>query len=228
MRLAKVSKDLTGQVFGSLKAVRPHHTKNNMVYWEYLCSCGNTHIARGNTISYIAKKGDPDVPSCGCVELARKTKHGFRKVKNTHPAYRAYRAMLDRCYNSKTSSFKWYGEKGVTVCDTWKNDPAAFVKWSIENGWKPGLVIDKDILCKQLSISPGIYSPETCQWITKKENVGFATNRDNYGKHPNVKLSHADVTEIRRRYYSGEETNKAQLARDFELLSPSSIYRLFE
>lgn len=39
------------------------------------------------------------------------------------------------------------------------------------------LVIDKDILCTKLNIRPKIYSPETCLWITKKENDSYK-----YGK----------------------------------------------
>jgi len=226
MKLTKRMVDLTGQQFGSLTAIAPHHKYNNMVYWEYRCKCGNTHIARGNTVKHQASKGDVDLPSCGCIELARKTRHGYRRANDTHPAYKAYHAIMNRCYNKNVSGYKWYGGSGVTICNEWKSDPEAFVNWAINNGWKEGLHIDKDILCDKLGISPHIYSPETCQWITAKINVGYATNRNNYGKHPNVRLSHADVREIQRLYHSGEETNMSQLARDFGLKSSSSIRRL--
>ena len=86
--------------------------------------------------------------------------------------------------------------------------------------------MDKDILCKQNNITPGIYSPQTCQWVKPQSNVAFATNRDNYGKHPNVRLSHAQVAEIEHKYFSGEETNQSELARQYGLLSPSSIGRI--
>lgn len=227
MELGSHCKDLTGKVFGSLTVIKPSHKYNSMVYWECNCKCGNTHIARGNTIAYAAKKGDIELPSCGCVELARKTIHGFRTVTNTHPAYRAYRGIMTRCYNPESPEYKWYGGVGVTICKEWLNNPEQFVQWAIDNGWRKGLHIDKDILCKQLGITPHIYSPGTCHWVTAKTNVGFATNRDNYGKHPNVKLTHEDVTEIRRRYFAGEATG-VELAYAFNLKSPSSIYRLLK
>lgn len=227
MKLDKRSKDLTGQKFGSLTAVKPSHKKNGMVYWEFLCTCGNKHIARGNTVSYATKKGDPELPSCGCVEKARKTRHGFRTVKNTHPAYRVYRSMMTRCYNPNSPEYKWYGAKGVTVCDEWKQNPEAFVQWAITNGWEKGKHIDKDILCEEQGIFPHIYSPSTCQWVSAKTNVGFATNRNNYGKHPNIKLSHKDVAEIQRRYHAGE-ANGIELAHEYGLKSPSSVYRLLK
>lgn len=221
------TKDITGQQFGSLIAQEFSHTHERQAHWKYICKCGNTHVARANTITYQAKKKqDPELPSCGCVELARKTLHGFRKAKDTHPAYKAFRGMLSRCYNPNTPTYQWYGALGVTVCDEWRNSPKAFVEWSIANGWKPGLHIDKDILCKELGISPGIYSPETCQWVTAKVNVGFATNRDNFGSHPNVKLSHEEVAALLEMYFSGEEPNQSELARIFGLASSSSVQRL--
>lgn len=222
-------KDITGQVFGSLTAIKYSHTKNRMAYWEYECKCGNTHVARANTVTHqCSKKNDPELPSCGCVELERKTKHGFRKANDTHPAYAAWKSIKDRCYNPNVPTYPAYGGRGVTICDEWLNDPKAFIDWSINNGWKPGLHIDKDELSNKLGINPPMYSPETCQWVTPKRNVSMATNRSNYGKHPNVKLSQAQVDEILELYKSGKVTNKSELARMYGLKNPSSITRLIK
>lgn len=225
--MAGKKKDITGQTFGSLTAIAfDHMGTNHMSFWQYRCKCGNTHIARANTIAHQSRKGDPEIPSCGCVELARKTKHGFRKANNTHPAYRAYRGMMSRCYDPNCPEYGWYGAIGVTVCDGWKGNPEAFVKWSLENGWAKGLHIDKDILSEAKGIYPHIYSPETCQWITAKKNVGFATNRSNYGKHPNVKLSQEQVDEILTAYKSGHAKGP-ELARHYGV-DTSTIYRLIK
>lgn len=219
-------KDLTGQQFGSLIAMSiSHKQKDGTAYWLFRCKCGKTHIARGNTVKYAANKGDTELPSCGCIELSRKTKHGFRKKEDTHPAYRIYRGIMTRCYSITCPGYKWYGAKGVTVCDEWKGDPAAFVKWAIQSGYQSGLHIDKDIICDQLNIHPHIYSPTTCQWVTPKVNVGYATNRDNFGKHPNIRLSHEQVSEILTLYHSGEITNQSELARMYNVYS-STINRL--
>ena len=221
--------DITGKKFGSLTALRLSHVRNGMAHWEYLCDCGNTHIARANTVTYRAvREQNSELPSCGCVELRMKTKHGFRKVKDTHPCYRAYGSMMSRCEDSNNPTSKWYKDKGVTVCSEWLNSPEVFVEWSLANGWKPGLHIDKDIICEAKGISPKVYSPETCQWVSAKTNVGFSTNRHNFGSHPNVRLSQESVDEILRLYHSGEITNKSELARMYGLKSPSSIGRLIE
>ena len=196
------TKDITNQVFGSLTAIRVMFVKNRMAHWEFRCKCGKDHVARANTVAHQAKiKNDPELPSCGCVELARKTLHGFRKAKDTHPAYKIYRGMMNRCYNENAAIKKWYLDVGVTVCDEWRGNPKAFVEWAISSGWKPGLHLDKDILSNELGISPPIYSPQTCQWVTPKVNVGYATNRNNYGKHPNVKLSHEEVATLLGKHF---------------------------
>jgi hypothetical protein len=220
-------KDITNQRFGSLVAIKYSHTRARMAYWEYKCDCGKTHIARGNTVSYVAKNTtETNLPSCGCVELANKTKHGYRTVKNTHPAYRAYRGIMTRCYDNNYPEYKWYGKVGVTICNEWLNNPKAFIEWSINNGWKPGLHIDKDILCVRKGISPHIYSPETCQWVTAKVNVGFATNRNNYGKHPNIKLSQQEANEIIE-LYNSKQLNGVELAKKYNV-NPSSIYLILK
>lgn len=222
------TKDITGIKFGSLTALSFSHLGNRQAYWNYRCDCGVELITRANTITYLTKKHKlkPQFPSCGCMELAQKTKHGFRKLKDTHPAYRSYRGIMSRCYDTNDTNYKWYGAVGVTICDAWKDNPEAFVKWSIENGWSKGLHIDKDILCDAQGIHPHMYSPKTCQWVTAKVNVGYATNRNNFGKHPNVKLSQESVDEILHLYNSGKITNQSELARMFGVQSPSSIGRL--
>lgn len=220
------TKDITGMRFGSLIALEISHVEKRMAYWKYQCDCGNIHTARANTVTHqTKKKNDPELPSCGCVELARKTKHGFRKVNDTHPAYRAYRGIMSRCYNPNDRNYKWYGAVGVTICDEWKNNPEKFIQWAIANGWSEGLHVDKDILCKELNIYPHVYSPGTCQWVSAKVNVGFATNRENYGAHPNIKLSHREVAEILAEYKATTEVSYVTLANKYGV-TPNSIRRL--
>lgn len=220
-------KDITNQVFGSLTAISLSHLgKKNVAYWNYQCVCGKIHTARANTVTYEAKrKNDPELPSCGCIELARKTKHGYRKVSKTHPLYRAFQSMRNRCHRPNTKGYEHYGAKGVTVCQEWLDDPMKFIQWSLDNNWKEGYEIDKDILSDKLGIHPHMYSPQTCMWIEPSINNSYSSNRDNYGRHKNIKLSHEDVNEIRRLYYSGEITNKSELARMYGVVS-SSIHRL--
>ncbi len=52
---------------------------------------------------------------------------------------------------------------GVTVCEEWKNDFKVFYNWSIENGFKPHLHIDR------IDSKKG-YSPDNCRYVTQTEN----------------------------------------------------------
>ena len=61
-RMKLTAKDLTGQRFGKLVAVRPTELRNNNrnVVWECLCDCGNTHLATSVALLHGYVK------SCGC------------------------------------------------------------------------------------------------------------------------------------------------------------------
>lgn len=226
--MSKHLKDITNNRYGSLVAIQLNHVgTNRTAYWDYQCDCGKIHTARANTITYTAKHStNPKLPSCGCMELELKTKHGYRTASNTHPLYKVHKSIMDRCYNPTLPSYQWYGAVGVTMCDEWKANPKAFIEWALANGYQKGLHIDKDILCKAKGIHPHVYSPETCQFVTAKINVGFATNRSNYGKHPNVKLSNRQVEEILRKY-NVEGISGPTLSMEYGV-GTSTIYRILK
>lgn len=77
--------------------------------------------------------------------------------------------MLRRCYNKKLKEYKWYGAKGVTVCDEWVESLDKFCNWALENGYKIGLTIDR------IDNSKG-YCPENCRFITIQEQEHNRSN----------------------------------------------------
>ena len=50
--------------------------------------------------------------------------------------------MKQRCYNPNEKSYKWYGAKGIKICDEWINSPKSFEEWSLQNGYNDNLTID--------------------------------------------------------------------------------------
>ena len=110
------------------------------------CDCGNVTYAMMNDL----QKGS--TTSCGCARI----KHNC----SNHPAYTSYTNMMHRCYDKDFPEYLNYGGRGITVCDEWKDHPNIFCEWADENGFKPGLTIDRiDV--------HGNYSLENCRWITK-------------------------------------------------------------
>jgi hypothetical protein len=95
-----------------------------------------------------------------------KIKHGLSK----HPLYRVWIKIKDRLYNPNHEAYNNYGGNGVTMCEEWKNDATKFIKWALDNGWKPGMQIDKDIIPNKLGLPIRIYSPEMCSVVTQKQN----------------------------------------------------------
>lgn len=135
--------------------------------WLCRCSCGNEKELTSRQI------GQETPMSCGCWQEWRsgnKTnhafayRHGFAKENKIHPLYRVWSSIIYRCYSSKKGNeFRNYRQKGVKVCDEWKNNVENFINWSIKNGWKKGLCIDR-------INNNGDYEPDNCQFMTRKEN----------------------------------------------------------
>lgn len=83
-----------------------------------------------------------------------------------------YYAMKYRCYNQKATSYKYYGAKGIRVCDEWLNDFQKFKEWAYENGYRDDLTIDRLDSTKD-------YEPNNCRWVTKSFNAKRVKKGDN-------------------------------------------------
>jgi hypothetical protein len=167
--------DLTGKKFNRLtvvERVNDYISPNGFrsTQWKCICECGNevivstSHLRSGHT------------KSCGCygrevcVQNGLKIKHGLKESR----VYRIWSCMKNRCYNQKDDNYKYYGGRGITVCDEWKDDFQTFYDWSMSHGYTDNLTIDR------INVN-GNYEPSNCRWAThseqgkNKRNVIFIT-----------------------------------------------------
>ena len=88
---------------------------------------------------------------------------GYRTRKNTHPLYGVWAGIKTRCFNKNVPEYKYYGGRGINICDEWLHDPTAFIEWAISNGWKRGLHIDR-------INNNDWYRPDNCRFVSPSVN----------------------------------------------------------
>ena len=84
-------------------------------------------------------------------------RHGL----SSHPLNHIWLGIKERCQNPNADNYKWYGAKGIKVCEEWQSF-MPFYKWAIKNGWTSGLTVDRIDGSKD-------YCPSNCRLITVKE-----------------------------------------------------------
>jgi hypothetical protein len=168
----RTRKKILGERFGRLVPFNRYlapHIRMDYFYWHCQCDCGRMPL--------VAQEGllRGDTTSCGCYqrEVAKKanTTHGRAGCvdgKCVDRTYRVWVGMLGRCYTPSNNRYKWYGAKGVTVCDRWRY---SFENFLADMGERPpGLTLDR------WPDKSGPYSPGNCRWATRKQQN---SNKDN-------------------------------------------------
>ena len=122
--------------------------------------------------------------------------------------------MKQRCYNPNVNNYKYYGGKGVGICQEWLGDNGLqnFVEWSLDNGYGETLSIDR-------IDSNDDYSPQNCRWVTVSQNA--ANIHHTGGRSAIVPLTIAQKIRMALAY---KNMSEAALARALEM-APQNLNR---
>ncbi len=130
-----------------------------------VCDCGAKTVVTSHCLQAKSTR------SCGCLSREISARNG--RNTRTHgqagkpgqygtatAEYMTWARMKNRCYNDKDPAFKWWGARGITVCDEWRDSFEAFYR---DMGPKPlGLTLER----KDNSLG---YSKDNCMWATQAQ-----------------------------------------------------------
>lgn len=161
--------ELVNKEFNRLTVVKvlPKYRKNSKgryeTFFECKCSCGKENIiVRATSV----KSGH--TKSCGCLQkerasqtIANNTTHGKSDLK----AYKIWRSMRSRCNLVTDKSYKYYGERGISVCDEWNNSFESFYNWLIQNGYIETDSRNISTTLDRINVN-GNYEPTNCRLVS--------------------------------------------------------------
>jgi hypothetical protein len=118
-------------------------------------------------------------------------RHGLSKSK----IYGVWAQIINRCRRATVKEYKYYGARGITVCDRW----LTFDNFYADMGDCPsGCSIER-------IYNDGPYSPQNCRWATRQEQ---AQNKRN----------------SRLLTHNGRTQTMAELARELGI-TPAAVFR---
>ena len=87
-----------------------------------------------------------------------------------HPLYSIWQSMRQRCHNPNAENYRFYGARGIAVCERW-HDFQSFLE-DMENTY-PGKGYQIDRINANMN-----YEKSNCRWLKFSENI----RRANYSR----------------------------------------------
>lgn len=106
--------------------------------------------------------------------------HGHAIHGEVSPEYNAWQCLIYRCTNPASPRFSYYGGRGVTVCERWRNSFDAFLE---DMGPRPSPKHSLDRIDNN-----GNYEPGNVRWATREQQQNN-TRKNRLLTHNGVTLS---------------------------------------
>lgn len=141
--------------------------------WLCRCDCGNmvtTQISGGSRQCNMCAN-----------ELRGNFKHGHNSRGKPDRLYRIWIGIKSRCNNPNDTGYRYYGGRGIGICEEWINDFLVFYNWAMTHGYSDELTIDR------IDVN-GNYTPYNCHWIPQSEQsvnrryTPYRYGRDDHGR----------------------------------------------
>lgn len=131
----------------------------------------------------------------GQITKGNNFKHGL----SNDPIYDCWIALKARCTKQNHPMYKYYGARGITVCDRWTN---SFINFLNDMGHKP----TPNHTIERIDVNKG-YEPINCKWVTVQQQQINKTNNNpfpgvHYERHGR-KCWHTDITIKHVKHYLG-------------------------
>lgn len=197
--------DLTGRTVNKLTVIKRVENVKRQPAWLCKCECGGEIRVLGHTLR------SQDIADCGCGSRERRA-----AVRRTHgmtntPEFKIWSLIKERCLKPNCKAWKWYGGKGITLCDRWLK----FENFYADMGPRPSEKHSVD----RVDNTRG-YSPDNCRWAT---DIQQANNRTN-----NVLITREGVTQTMKQWaqqlgipYAVVKARRLSGVPDSELFAPS-------
>ncbi len=162
-------KDISGQRFGRLVAIKPSGNTKQGTVWLCKCDCGNVVTVQQGSLHSGKTK------SCGCLrkEGGFTPVHGGTRTR----LYNIWCSMKRRCENPNVCSYPRYGGRGISVCEEWQ-DFINFRDWALTHGYDENAKYGECTL-DRIDVD-GNYEPSNCRW------VDIATQNMNRRRHKEI------------------------------------------